>query len=195
MHGELTKCFICDTFCHSAFPCSRIEPGPMTICQLCVKSNDMKNERMKARVQQQKQAERMLTETAKRFKPSSVGDNVLVPVPEVDRGRTDFRNVAGIITNVGSDGTYSIGTSGGTLKQPYVRSQFIPTQSTVLSSDDVPDKQTTLQEVATNNSLMHGQGFVKCSCVTGCKNDKCSCRRSGRKCNSRCHKSLSCENK
>ena len=82
---------------------------------------------MKALVQQQKQAERMLTETAKRFKPSSVGENVLVPVPEVDQGQTDFRNVAGIITNVGSAGTYSIGTSGGTLEQPYNRSQFIPT--------------------------------------------------------------------
>ena len=78
----------------------------------------------------------------KRFKPS-VGENVLVPVPEVDRGRTDFRNVAGIITNVGSDGTYSIGTSEGTLKQPYVRSQFILTQSTVTSVADVPDKQRT----------------------------------------------------
>ena len=195
LHGGLTKCFVCDTFCHSTPPCSRIE-GSIVICQLCVKSDDMRNERTLALQKQQQQAQRMLSETAKRFRPAELGDNVLVPVPEVDRGRTDFRNISGVITTVGPDGTYTIGTSSGVLKQSYVRSQFIPTSASLVGITDVPTKSVSLREVAKSQSLTHGQGFVKCSCDTGCKNNKCSCRGNGKLCNSKCHKShATCTNK
>ena len=194
LHGGLTKCFICDTFCHTTSPCSQVENG-ITTCQLCLKSANMANERNMAVRQQQKQAQKMLSETAKRFKPAELGDNVVVPIPEVDRGRTDFRNLPGVITSVGGDGTYTIGTQQGVLKQSYVRSQFIPTNTPLIAATDVPTKQVSLREAAQSESLAHGQGFQRCSCRGGCKSNICSCKRNGKLCNSKCHKSLTCNNK
>ena len=70
-----------------------------------------------------KQADTMLERSVKRFKPAEVGDNVLVPVPDVDRGRGEFRNIKGIVTNDNGNGCYSIGTTEGTLKQAYCRAE------------------------------------------------------------------------
>ena len=170
VHGALTKCFICDTYCHDVPPCSQME-GSDVVCQQCIRSANIRNERNMARINQEKQAERMVSETAKRFKPAALGDNVLVPIPDVDRGRTDFRNIPGVVTNVGTDGTYVIGTISGTLKQPYVRSQFIPTQAAMLNVTDVPEKEISLREVAQKQSLCHSQGFLKCQCNGSCSND------------------------
>ena len=76
---------------------------------------------------QKRQAENMISTTVKRFKPAEKGNNVMIPVPDVDRGRAEFRNVKGVILDAETDGTNTIGTNHGTLKQKYVRSQFIPT--------------------------------------------------------------------
>ena len=59
----------------------------------------------------------MLSNTAKRFKPGELGENVSVLIPKVDRGKADFRNTVGVVTNVVGNGTYSLGTKYGTLKQ------------------------------------------------------------------------------
>jgi hypothetical protein len=193
VHGNLTKCFVCDSYCHPSPPCSKID-GNFTTCQLCVRSTDMQSERNLAVVQQQQQAQRMLSETAKRFKDCVIGENVLVPIPEVDRGRTDFRNVLDVIRMVGPDG-YTIGTQSGILKQKYVRSQFQPTIGTHLRAIDVPSKEVSLREASGMVSLAHGQGFIRCHCKGDCSSMRCSCRKEGRLCNSKCHKSLSCTNK
>ena len=193
LHGNLTKCFVCDSYCHPLPPCSTID-GNFVTCQLCVRSTGMQNERNLAVVQQQQQAQRMLSETAKRFKECVLGENVLVPIPEVDRGRTDFRNVLGVIMMVGPDG-YTIGTQSGLLKQKYVRSQFQPTIGNHLRAIDVPPKEVSLREACGMVSLAHGQGFIRCSCKGDCSSNRCSCRREGRLCNSKCHKSLTCTNK
>ena len=90
----------------------------------------------------------MLSATAKRFKLAELGDTVMVSVPDVDGGRSDFRNITGVITNIGQDGTYSIGTKHGILKQPFARSQFIPNKGSFLNIDDVPGNEvTTVQKV------------------------------------------------
>ena len=68
-------------------------------------------ERAGANEHQKKQAKIMLSSTAKKFKAAKEGDNVMVPIPDVDRGRAEFRNVAGVVTNVDDDGGYRIGTS------------------------------------------------------------------------------------
>ena len=66
------------------------------------------------------------------------GDNVSVPVPDVDRGRSDFRKISGAVTSVGQDGIYTIDTKQGVLKQSFVRSQFIPSKGSFLNIEDVP---------------------------------------------------------
>ena len=44
-------------------------------------------------------------------------------------------------------------------------------------------------------SLFGGQGYRRCICKTSCRSTLCSCRKSNKLCNSKCHKSLSCEDK
>lgn len=47
-----------------------------------------------------KQAEKMKAASAKRFPPANVGDTVMVPIPDVDRGRAEFPNVKAVVIEV-----------------------------------------------------------------------------------------------
>ena len=69
----------------------------------------------------------MISATVKRFRPAEKCNKVMIQVPDVDSGRAEFRNVKGEILDAETDGTHTIGTNHGTLKQKYARSQFIPT--------------------------------------------------------------------
>ena len=138
----------------------------------------------------------MIDASVKRFKPAQVGDNVLVPVPDVDSGRGEFRNIKGIVTANQTNGCYTIGTKHGILKQSYSRNQFIPTNACLLQLEVSTSAEITLREVARKDSIGSGQGFARCNCKSGCRNDySCKCKKSGKLYNTKCHQSLSCENK
>ena len=57
------------------------------------------------------------------------------------------------------------------------------------------EKEITLREAAGCSSLMGTQGYQRCHCKMKCKTNNCTCRLMGKLCNSKCHSSLSCENK
>lgn len=121
---------------------------------------------------------------------------VRVPVPDVDRGRGDARNILAVVTETTSDGFYRLGLKEGLLKQLYSRNQFTVCQKTFLTIEDVPqDKEISLRSVAKEQSLGTGQGFFKCNCKTRCKSAKCACIKNNVLCNSKCHSALSCLNK
>jgi hypothetical protein len=46
----------------------------------------------------------------------SKGDNVIIPIPSVDRGPADERNIKGVVMNVNEHGGYKIGTKVGQIK-------------------------------------------------------------------------------
>ena len=58
---------------------------------------------------QKKQADKMLTATARQLAPLEVGSNVAIPIPDVDKGRAEFRNVLGVVKSISSEGLYEIG--------------------------------------------------------------------------------------
>lgn len=58
-------------------------------------------ERRKARVHQSAQAERMLKRARSSVAPISVGDNVTVGIPDVDRSRIEHRNLICVVLEVG----------------------------------------------------------------------------------------------
>ncbi|CAF3237895.1 unnamed protein product, partial [Rotaria sp. Silwood2] len=72
--------------------------------------------RQVAREGQKRQADEFLQSTAKKQKLANfnVGDNVLVPVPDVDRGPTDARNVLAVIMEIKHD-KLKLGTEKGIL--------------------------------------------------------------------------------
>ena len=80
-----TQCSICSIFCPNVAPCSFSNEDLELICQLCKNKDDISIERNSARSKQVRQAEKMLSVAAKRFKPSELGDNVSVPIPDVDQ--------------------------------------------------------------------------------------------------------------
>ena len=190
------KCYICNNYYHKA-KVVILESSSKSVCILCFRSYETKRKREQCKENLTQQAKKMIDETVKKFKPAEVGDNVLVPIPDVDRGRGEiFRNIKGIITINQTIGCYTIGTKHGILKQPYCRNQFIPTNAPLLQLGDVSTSEITLREVARKESIGTGQGYVRCNCKSGCRNDhSCKCTKDGKLCNSKCHQSLSCDNK
>ena len=134
-------------------------------------------------------------DTDKKFPPASLGDTVRVPIPDVDKGRGDPRNVLAVVMNVTEDGFYRLGTERGILNQLYARSQFSVCQKGLLKVEDVPGHEIPLRSAATAQSTGTGQGFLRCMCKTKCQNNKCLCLKKKIKCNSKCHSSLPCCNK
>ena len=111
------------------------------------------------------------------IEPAAVGTTVMVPVPYVDRGRCEFRNIKAVVLECMSNGLYKLGTKHGVLKQAYSRNQFTPVKQSFLELAEVlKDREVGVQEVAREDSLGTGQGFVKCGCKTGCENGRCKCK-------------------
>ena len=68
----------------------------------------------------------MVEKSVMRFKAANVGDTVMGPIPDVDRGRAEFRNLKAIVTDVKENVLYKLSTTDSLLKQLYSQSQFIP---------------------------------------------------------------------
>lgn len=129
---------------------------------------------------------------------AKVGDNVAIPIPAVDRGRGDPRNLLGVVVDRDDHMMHIIATSKGTLKGKYSRNQFLLCPEKLLQIEDMDrEKLISLREAVTMTSSCGGQGYSKCTCAgqKRCQTRKCTCFRNNRKCNSRCHQSLSCKNK
>uniref|UniRef100_A0A914BXJ8 Metallothionein n=1 Tax=Acrobeloides nanus TaxID=290746 RepID=A0A914BXJ8_9BILA len=92
------------------------------------------------------------------------------------------------------DGFCQLGTKAGVLPQKYARNEFMPAPTTFLTPEEVPQKKTTIRTTASTVSPFGGQGFTHCNCTTGCENDRCSCRKNRKVCNSKCHSNRNCKN-
>ena len=137
----------------------------------------------------------MLTATARQLAPLEVGSNVTIPIPDVDKGRAEFRNVLGVVKSISNEGLYEIGTASGSLKQKYTRGEVIPSKGTFIDIQAVPNKEISLREAAQKGAMGDGQGFQRCNCLGLCKTNICGCKNAKRLCTSKCHKSLTCMNK
>lgn len=85
----------------TAFTSSESAPPSATETNndLTVHVESIKRARKAACSGQLSQAEKMVKRSKVAFKSGEVGDNVAVPVPLVDRGRGDARNILGVILN------------------------------------------------------------------------------------------------
>ena len=80
--------------------------------------------RHEASMAQQEQAERMVKRSRVDLQVGTIGDNVAVPIPAVDRGRGDARNNLGVVVNKTDNDQYKIAVKGGLLNGHYSRNQF-----------------------------------------------------------------------
>ena len=67
------------------------------LCGLCLRKSKIVEMREMAKKRQNLQADKMLEQSNKRFKPAEEGENENVPIPEVDRGRPDPTNFTAVV--------------------------------------------------------------------------------------------------
>jgi hypothetical protein len=166
--------------------------GTQILCRRCVVNKKRANDRNMADEGQSQQAEKMCQKSSLTLPKLEIGDNVRLQIPKVDRGPADPKNLIAIVLEEVRDGLYRIGTKMGQLKSNYGR-MALDKCEIFFSLDDVPDKIITLREAVREEFT--GQGIVKCECKQKCDNNRCKCKRSNLKCNSKCHNSSTCKNK
>jgi hypothetical protein len=135
------------------------------------------------------------------MKDLCVGTVVSIRLEKVDRGRTDFGRLPGVVIGITEHQQYRIGVKGGRLKVAYRRSDLIVEESKtalcydglseVLSVDWKSLKELSLRQANEKVSLVGGQGMLHCGCKGNCLTERCACRKVGHFCNSRCHASNS----
>ena len=154
--------------------------------------------RKRASEAQHVQAERMVKRSRVDLQAGAIGDNVAVPIPLVDRGRGDPRNILGVIIDRNEHDMYTIAVSQGILKTKYTRIDFDLCPQKLLSIADVNTTDRVSLREALKKSASGGQGFTKCNCSASakqCRTKRCKCVQAGVLCNSRCHNSSTCKNK
>ena len=104
----------------------------------------------------------------------------------------------GVILDRDSNDLYRIATRAGVLQGKYSRNQFDLCAQKFLSMSDIrQDREIPLRTAVHDESQCGGQGYVRCNCAGAgrCQTKRCKCYKAQVKCNSRCHSSLTCENK
>ena len=111
----------------------------------------------KEQVTQLSQAERMIKRSRTDLKPGAIGDYVAVPIPLVDRGRGDPRNIIGIIVNRDEHDMYRIAVKAGIFSTNYSRNQFDLCPQRLLADSDVNTQSTITLRQALKSSLQVGK--------------------------------------
>jgi hypothetical protein len=119
-----------------------------------------------------------------------IGTNVVVRVPDLDRGRLARRNVLAVIVDVSSSGLCLLGTKEGLLERHYAGNEFTTADNNFIEAPDVPSSSLSLRSASMITSGSK-QGFVRCHCKRHCIDKKCKCRSKNKK----CHSNSSCKNK
>ena len=110
-----------------------------------------------------------------------IGDNVIIPIPLVDRGRGDPRNILGVILDRDENDLYTISVKSGILTSKYSRNQFDICSQKLLSESDTDQTTTmTLRQAVIQQSNSGGQGMFKCNCAGSkrCRTMRCKCFKS-----------------
>ena len=112
------------------------------------------------------QAERMLKCSRVKHIPANPGDNVRVPIPLVDRGRGDPRNILGIVLDRDESDLYTIAVRHGVLQGKYARNQFdVCSEKLITESEVNSTNEVALRSAVQLESKCGGQGFLRCNCT------------------------------
>ena len=130
----------------------------------------------------------------------AIGTVVRVPVDKVDRSKVDHRSIPGLICEATEHDQYRIVCAAGVLKSTLYRGAFFvdawKTPAVYGLQDALTNwqqkKRVSVREALAHISMVGGQGHVHCGCKTKCDNNRCSCKKEGLLCNSRCHPSSTC---
>ena len=111
---------MCDQFVHvicGSYSDDSEGFGLKVTCNLCVRKNRTNIEREGAKSCQEQHAQKMVSLSNSRLPAADIGTNILVRVPDLDRGRLAPRNVLAVVVDVISSGLYLLGTKEGLLER------------------------------------------------------------------------------
>lgn len=132
-------CCVCDLECGGAHKCSLCKKavhvicgniqdeeegfGASVICNRCEKVNQFEKIRNDVVKNTSQQAKKMLKRSDKKFPEVNTHDNVVVPIPSVDRTKCEFQNLVAIILGK-EDDFYVVGCRAGWIKEKFGRNGF-----------------------------------------------------------------------
>jgi hypothetical protein len=108
---------------------------------------DIKRGRKRALSGQQVQADSLIKNTKTKLTILSKGDNVIIPIPSIDRGPVDERNTKGVVMNVNEHGGYKIGTKVGQIKGYMSRNRVQFFANATLDVSEVPVSDMSVREI------------------------------------------------
>jgi len=161
---------VCDQFVHAI--CGSYSEdsegfGLKVTCNLCVRKNRINIEQEGAKSGQEQQAQKMVSLSNSRLPAVDIGTNVVVRVPDLDRGCLAPRNVLAVIIDVNSSGLYLLGTKEGLLERLYARNEFTTADNNFIEAHDVLSSSLSLR-LASMITSGSEQGFVSCHCKRYC---------------------------
>ena len=159
------KCSVCDHFVHDISGGSGKDSegfGHNVTCNPCVRKNRINIEQEGAKSGQEQQAHKMVSLSNLRLPAVDIGTNVVVKMPDVDRGRWAPRNVRADVVDVSSFGLYQLSTKEGLLERLYAGKKFT-TADRFIDAHDVPSSSLSLRSASMITSRRK-QRFVSCNC-------------------------------
>src|SRR5215469_17047554 len=72
----------------------------------------------------EEQAEKMNATSSKKFQKPTLGQNVRIKIPDIDRAKMDPRSIRAVVTDIKDEELYELDTKLGKLKALYTRNQF-----------------------------------------------------------------------
>lgn len=168
--------------------------GDSTLCQLCKKTQGQAEHRSASFDGLNKQGNRMIWSSTRKFAGIPVGENVRIGIPDEDRQKAGAKNIIGVVLKE-IDGFYTIGTEMGIINRKFLRQMLAPIPGRFVNINNVPSTEVSLRQCAGHSEprLMNNGKF--CNCQKVCGNKTCICRRQNTLCNSSCHDRKSCLNK
>ncbi|KAJ8929981.1 hypothetical protein NQ314_017269 [Rhamnusium bicolor] len=149
--------------------------APDNLYGICIRQEKITQACEASFTSQKRQADEMLQMFNKNFLPASIGQHILVKIPDADRGRAAPGNVVAVVMEQKEESDlYQLGTLSGVLEKLYARNEFQVAYHKFMEMEDVPEKELTLRTAAAVDSRSK-QGFVRCDWRKNCENKRCNC--------------------
>jgi len=181
---------------------SSITPEKTSDNELAERLEQIQESRRVCAIGQEKTAKKMLSANIRSIQKVTIGDKVLLRVPDVDKGPLDPNNLVCIVLEE-KNGLFKLACQVGVLDVYYAFNSFFKTKLegsfTIEKIPKVIDKKTGneteeyvklgIREAVRLLSVGTGQGFIKCNCIINakCSTSRCSCKAAKISCSSKCH--------
>jgi hypothetical protein len=103
--------------------------------------------RQAAREGLEEQAKKTKATSSKKFQKPTLGQNVRIKVPDIDRAKMDPRSIIAVITDIKDEEFYELATTLGKLKALYTRNHFTLCKENFLSIEEVGTEEISVGEV------------------------------------------------